>query len=757
MPVSISSSDVTFTTTSADVGRVENVVTTAAPTAKVTFKFTVARNPLTLRVGTTTGAQDVVTDIEFPPGKWVITFTPGAATYYLQFAALKVGKATLTGFARVAAGRFSIDTPWAGADISSIRFQQSLNVVWAAQRSYRTQVIERRGATSWGVRDYAPDDGPFFPLNATDYTLTPSALTGEITITANGPVFTALDAGMLLKLTHSGQYETATANSVDDATDWIKVTGIGDMRAFSYDVSGTFTATVLLERSVGTTANPETVTSITTATAGTLNDGFDNQIIYYRLRTSAYTSGSPAMTLAYSGGVTDGVARILSVSADNSVTADVIEPFAKTDATSLWYMGAWSTRSGWPAAVGMHDGRLALGRAYQYWLSAADDFESHLIGPNDADAISRTLTGKMNAISWLKGVDQLLAGTIGAEHRITAGALAEVLTPSTVFSKPISGRGSADTDAVPIDNAIAFIDRTRDRIYLATPDGDGYTLVDLTRLHRKIGGATGFKELAFQSSPEPRLWALRNDGQVAILAIDLAEQVAAWFRYKMEGATIKSLAIVPAGAEDAVYFVVDRGNATYLIERLAMEDYDTVSEAWRLQGAVEYSGTALGTLTGLSHLEGDTVHVWGNGREYGPLTVSGGSVTLPNDATVTYAITGVKYTGKFKGGRLDGGGAQGTALTQMKQVTGLGMMLYKTPGGMLKWGRSFTDADLTVLDDRVQDGTLVFDGPLQEQTIDEWFEFAGERTRDPRLHFVMDGAGPVTILGIVPKVDVNDR
>lgn len=753
MTVVISGADVTFTTTTSSVGRVENEITTAAPSSKVTFEFTVGRNPLTLRVGGASGDQDIVADLEFPPGKWKVTFTPGVSPYYLQFAALKLGKATLADFARVAAGRFELTAPWAEEDLSAVRIQQSLNVVWMAHRSYQTQVLERRGPTSWGLRDYAPEDGPFFPLNATDYTLTPNVLTGEATITANGPVFTAQDVGMLLKLTHSGQYETVTIANVGHATDWIRVTGIEVFRAFNYEITGTFTATVVLERSVGNTLNPETVTSFSSASAGPYQDDFDNQIIYYRLRCSAYTSGTPVATLRYSGGVTDGVARIVSVAADNSVTADVIEPFSKAEATALWYMGAWSSRTGWPAAVGMIDGRLAFGLASQYFLSGADAFESHLIGANDADAINRSLTGRMNAISWLKGVDQLLAGTIGSEHRITAGALQEILTPATTFSKAFGGRGSADSDAVVIDKAVAFISRTRKRIYLASPDGDEYSLIDLTRLHRGICGASGFKELAFQVDPYPRLWALRNDGQVAIMAIDPVEQLAAWFRYKLEGATIKSVAVIPATNEDGVYFVTDRGGDNLLIEKLAAEDYDTISEAWRLQGAVVYSGAATDTIDGLDHLEGAEVHVWGNGREFGPYTVSSGEITL--DAEVTYAIAGIKYTGKYKGPRLDFGGNQGTSLTQQKQVKGLGLMIYKTPGGHLKWGRGYDK--LTVLEDRLQDGTLIYDGPLQEQTADMWTDFQGESDRDPRLHIVMDGAGPATILGIVPKIDVSDR
>lgn len=759
MPVSIVGNDVTFTTTTADVGRVENEVTTAAPDDKVTFEFTVGRNPLTMRVGTTSGDQDIVTDIVFPPGSGQISFTPGASPYYIQFAAMEIGKATLTGFARVAAGRLDLTTPWAGADVASIRMQQSLNVVWMAHLAYQTQVLERRGATSWWLRDYAPPDGPFNPLNATSTTLTPDALTGEVTIDADAAIFTALDVGMLLKLTHSGQYETATVSALDDATDPIRVSGIEAARAFTYTITGSFTATIVLERSVGNEVNWQTVSSFTAATGPTeLNDTYDNQVIYYRLRCSAYTSGNPVLELVYSQGVTDGVARIVSVDADNSVTADVIEPFSKAEATPNWYFGAWGDRSGWPSSVGMHDGRLGFGRANAYWLSVADDFESHLIGANDDAAISRTLTGKMNAIAWLKGVDKMLAGSVGAEHMITGGSLEEVLTPATVYSKPFARRGSADADAVIIDTAVAFINRTRERIYLAYPDGNGYSLQDTTRLHPDIGGVGGFREIAFQTEPYPRLWCVRNDGQIAILALDPAEQIAAWYRYTTPGGTFESVAVVPAGTEDAVYFTVDRGGTNFLIEKLAMEAFTDLEDAWRLQSAVEYSGAAASVLTGLTHLEGEEVYVWGNGRKYGPYTVASGQITVyegdgVTPASLTYAITGLKYRGKHKGGRLDVGGTTGSALTQQKQIKGLGLMIYRTPGGMLEWGRDFDN--MTVLKDRVQDG-LIYDGPLQERTEDIYETFAGKMDRDARLCISMPGVGPATVLGLVPVVETHE-
>jgi hypothetical protein len=755
MPVSISHPDVDFTTTTSDEGRVESEITTTESDKAVTFKFTIARNRLILRVGTTSGAQDIVPDTAFDPGSWNITFSPGVGTYYLQFYLRDIGKATLRDFARVAPGDFDLETPYGEEDLSALRQAQSLNVVYLAHGSYQPRVLERRGSTSWGLRLYEPGDGPFTALNASNYTMTPSALTGEVTITASGPIFSSQDVGMLLKLTHAGQYETANVTAAEGTTDAIRVSGLGAARGFTYGVSGTFTGTWVLERSVGNELSYETVDTGTGVKATTTyNDDYDNQIIYYRLRCSAYTSGTLTFTLQNSQGVTDGVAKIVSVSADNEVTADVIDAFSKTSATVLWYFGEWSERFGYPTAIGLHDGRTAWGRNASYWLSAADSYESHLIGAEDADAIARTLTGRINSMTWLTGVKNLLAGTTGSEHHITAGQYSEVLTPSTTLSRELSTRGSAAADAVKIDQSVVFISRSRKRLYLATEDSDGgLELYDLTRLHPDIAGATGFKEIAFQREPYPRLWCVRNDGEVAILLFEPTEQIAAWTRYTAaESGSFKSVAVIPEAYQDGVYFVVDRGGDNFLIEKLAQEEFTDLEDAWRLQSAVEYSGSATTSLSGLDHLEGEDVYVWGNGRQSGPYTVSSGAITC--DYEVTYAIIGLLYEGKYKGPRLSYGAQAGSSLTLQKKVEALGMLLYRTPGGAIKWGRNYED--MTVLKDRMQSGTISFDSPLQEWTSDEKMNFEGKFELDSRLHISMPSAGPATVLGLIPRLKTNE-
>lgn len=756
MTISVSGSEITFTTTSSNRATARSEVTTAEPTGLVTFAFEVQRNPLVIRVGTTAGGQEVVSDLVYEPGTHTISFTPEASPYYVEFSLFNVGKAVLKNFARVASGDFSLPMPWTG-NFHLLRLHQSLNVIYAAHPAFEPRVIERRGDTSWTNRYLRPDDGPFDLLNATDIRLTPSAQTGEVTITASAPAFAAQDAGSLLRLTQSGQYEASSFTTTDDATESIRVSGVDTSRVFNYSISGTFSATIWLERSIGNEFNWEVVQAFTTAASGSFDDELDNQIIFYRLRSVSHASGTADVSLTYSQGVTDGVARIVSVEADNEVIADVVEPFSRLTETALWYRGAWSARNGWPSAVGMYDGRLSLVRDDQYWLSSPDLFESFRIGAEEDAAINRSLTGRMNAAQWIKGVRHLLVGTTGSEHIITAGDLNEILTPATTFSRGLKARGSVSADACIIDDYVAFISRSGQRIYLMADAGGGrYELIDLTRLHPEVGGPSGFKELAFQYEPEPRLWAVRHDGEIAVLLLDQSERLMGWSRMTTPGGLFRSVCVLPTTNEDQVFFLIDRPELKtgeeWFIERLAPEAFTHTKYAQRLHSAVVYDGAATTTLTGLGHLEGEEVYTWGDGVQYGPFTVSSESITLPH--AVSYAVTGLLSIGRYKSPRLDWGAQAGTALTRHKQVKGLGLMVRDTPGGQMRWGRSFDPDHMETLKDRQVIDT--FDTPAQGLTFDDEMDFEGVSDRDARVYVEMHGAGPVTILGMVPVIETNE-
>jgi hypothetical protein len=746
----------TFTGAAGETAAAESEVTTAAPTTAVSFSFEVERSPLTLKVGTTSDGIDIVQASVFAPGFHIVTLTPGVSPYYVRFELNGVGVALLKNFTRLAPGTLEITSPYSAADVASVRWAQSLNTMWFAGGGEEMHVFERRGANSWSLRPFLQIDGPFTALNGSDVTLTPNARTGAVTITASRALFATYDAGSLIKIVHPGQFETEDLGVVDAVTDPIEVSGIESSRIFQYAITGTFVGTVILERSIGNTVNYTTVLSTSTVTSGSLDDDLDNQVAYYRWRMGAYTSGSATASLTYAGGVTEGIARVVTVAADNSVTADVIEPFGKTTASSLWALGEWSDRFGHPEAVALFDGRLWALRGNAYWGSASDNFGSFAVGPLASDAISRTFGGNMASARWAVGASRLLVGLSGFESEIGSNSFDEVLKPENVRARNKSTKGSADSHAIHLDDAAIFINRSKQRLYrfgYSNQTGDMGT-IDLTRMHREIASTLGFVELAWQQEPEPRLWCVRGDGQVGALVFDVDEGVVAWCRMVVDG-DIESVCCLPTDdAEDEVYFVVKRvvgGVDVRHVEKLAPEAWTTIQTAWRLHDALAYSGTATSTFTGLSHLEGRTdVYVWANGQEAGPLTVTGGSITLPFE--VTYAIAGLKYSGRYKSGRLAWGSRMGASLVANKQLESLGLVIHRTAGGSLKWGTDFTDMER--LDDRIDDGTLVFDAAVQTWSGDFQFNVHGWTERDTRLHIEMDTAGPATVLALVETMKV---
>lgn len=752
-----SSGVITLTGAAGEEAIAQSVVTTTAEDTLVSFEFNVAFNPVKLRIGSTSGGQEIVSDTAFLPGYHVISFTPGVTTYYVQFILQGVGIATVSNFARIAPGVLALDTPYSAADMANTRFDQSNNTVFFANGSYETQVLERRGQYSFSFRPFYQVDGPFASLNLSDVTLTPTARTGRTTVTASTALFTTLDEGGLLRITHPGQFETADLSAVDDVTDAIRVTGVETSRVFRVVISGTWSGTVVLERSVGNEYSYETYATYTSNTAASVDDDLDNQIIYYRFRCSAYTSGAATCSLTYAQGVTDGIAKIVSVDADNEVTVDVLDPFGKTTASSLWQFGAWSGRYGYPDAVTLFDGRLWFPRGNEYFGSASDNFASFDVGPLADQAINRSFTGRMSRARWMRGASALICGLAGYESQVGSNALDDVIIPENVRSKPVQARGSAAADPVVVGTGPVFISRSKKRLYHLLADGNAQIAVDLTRLNRDIAGAGGFKQIDFQVEPEPRIWAVREDGQVGVLVYDDLEQVMAWCRMVVDG-YVESVCCLPGTPEDEVYFVVRRtidGSTVRYIEKLAAQAWDTLQEANRLHCSLVYSGSSTSSLSGLDHLEGrEDVYVWANGQQAGPFTVSSGTIADVG-FSFTYAIAGLLYEGTYKSGRLNWGAAMGSALATNKQIEKAGLILHQTAGGSVSWGDDPDDME-TLPDRKTDEGeTLTFDSAVQLWSEDLEESVMGWTDRDSRLYIKMSTAGPATVLGIATTLKTN--
>ena len=100
-----------------------------------------------------------------------------------------------------------ITVPYAADDLDRLYFSQSGDVVYIAHPFYPLRTITRFSQTDWRTAEVNLIDGPYLPLNGGDISLTPSAVQGNITITASANVFSSTDVGRQVRIMHNPEYD----------------------------------------------------------------------------------------------------------------------------------------------------------------------------------------------------------------------------------------------------------------------------------------------------------------------------------------------------------------------------------------------------------------------------------------------------------------------------------------------------------------------------------------------------------------------
>lgn len=738
-------------------------ITTAETTKAATFTFNVTRRPVKVQVGTTTSNANIMAERTFMPGSHVITVTPGAGTYYIQVQLEEPGSAVMFDPVRMAPGDLRIPSPYADTEFRSLRYRQSNNAYYLFHPDHRSRVLERYSNYDWSLRYLRPQRGPFEPVNTREITLTPNVRVGSVAISASEAVFTSSMVGKLIELTHSGQVRSRNINGNNQTTDSIRVVGAGTDRAFTLEVTGTFTGNVLIERSIGNETNWQVYSTHTGAGTVPVNDGLDDQIIYYRLNSSGWASGSADVVLTYSLGETTGRCEIIQYNSTTSVSAEIFddERFGATTATSLWSLGSWGDDTGWPAAGAFQDNRLHLVGEDRYWFSESDDYEGFEVGEESDQAGNRRMAvgNSSNTSRWLETSDRIMVGTTGEMMQIRSSALDEAITPSNVNLRGGKAKGVANAQPIVVDDRIVAISRNMKRLVQLFPNGDKFGLDDLTYLHKHIAGrgsnSSGFIEIAYQEEPEPRVYCVRQDGELAVMTFKPDQQVYAWSRYtEPTGGGFESVCVTPGVPEDYIDVIVRRvigGVEKRFRERFAPQDFDESVEAVRVQSAVVYDGVATDTISGLDHLEGETVAVWANGRVHDDCVVDSGSITLNYE--VTHAVVGLNYVGKWQSVKLAYGARYGTALGQEKKVERAGLCVLETPVGAVGYGRNFEAIDW--LTGEYEDG-MIMDEPVTLITDEISQSIEGATERDARFCVLMDKPAPATVLAVIPNVNLSE-
>jgi hypothetical protein len=712
----------------------------------------IVRGLVELSVGSSEGGTQYIPKTYLRPGWHSISFTP-TGNFHIRFSSLTKYPSLVSSVAVEAAGDMTVTTPWQAADLPNVRFVQSGDVLFCCDGNNQQQRIERQQDGSWSVVAYEAFDGPFAPDNLTPVTITPSALSGTATLTASTATFTLDHVGGLFRVDSQGQTVTATITAEDQWTSEIRVTGIDSGRVFSLEITdNTDNLTFTLQRSVGAPGDWTDVENRTTSTVYPFDDGLDNQIVYYRIgvKTGNYSGvTTPTTTLTYSAGSISGVGRVTDFTSDTVVGVDVISPFGNTKATDSWAAGAWSEEKGWPSAVTLYDGRLWWAGNDKIYGSASDAFST--FSPTiegDSGPIARSIgAGPVDTIGWLLPLTQLIIGTQGAELGAKASSLEEPLTPTAFSLKAISTQGSARVQSVKVDTSGIFIQRNGRRVYEIGPGDSGYSYStnDLSAIVPDIG-SPGIVRIGVQRQPDTRIHCVRSDGTVAVLVYDKVENVNCWVEVETDG-EVEDVVVVPGTSEDAVYYVVRRtiGTEKVYLEKWSTEDESHGGATTKLSDSSKTFAGPIQTVTGLSHLEGQTVVAWGNSKDLGTYTVSSGQIGLSESAT---AVTvGLPYTAQFKSARLILESSAGSAgLTQRKAIDHVGLILAYTHAQGLRYGQDFDYLDDLPLREAYAD---VDQDSVWTDYDEDSVEVNGSWTTDARLCLEAESPRPCTVVACV--------
>lgn len=717
------------------------------------LRIVVSRGPCLLRVGSTAGADDLVRQAVLRTGTHSIAFTPGA-TFHIDLSATAKYPILIDSVAIEPEGPVEIPTPWADMDAcKAVRWAQSSDVVFCAAPGIRQARIERRANNSWSVVDYLANDGPFLTENIENIRLTPSAITGAITLTASRGLFQSGHVGAIFRLSSQGQFVADDLVASNTYSGVIRVTGVTDSRIFTINRTGTWAGTLSLQRSISSVGDWVTVATYTANGTITYDDGLDNSIAFYRIgfAAGAYTSGTAHVELAYASGSITGVVRVTAFSSDTSVSAVVLSDLGGTGSTDVWAEGAWSDVSGWPEAVALSEGRLwwfGQGRAFGSLPDGFSIFNPDTEG--DSAPVNRRVGDLGAGANWALPLQNLIVGNDAGEWSIRSTSFDEPITPSNYNAKARTTKGSASVPAVIADNSGYFVARTGEAVYELAYDSAsyGYAALDTMQLVPEVGKGEVVR-LGAQQSPDLRLHAVRGDGTAGILVRDSAEKVLCWVDVETDGA-IEDVIVLPGRVEDRVFYRVRRivnGVAVRFIERWALEQE---CQGGMLSKLADSSVSGFGAVTGLGHLEGREVVIWADGADHGTAIVSGGGLPV----SFSEWCVGLGYRARYRSAKLAGQTALGLALTQRSRVNSIGLVLDHTHAQGLRYG-----PDFDVMDDLplIEDGAPVVANTVWDSYDKGMVEFPGDWSSDNRICLEAAAPRPCTVLAAAMNVDRQDH
>jgi hypothetical protein len=645
---------------------------------------------------------------------------------------------------------YEIATPYGAQHLDRLKWTQSADVLYLCHPDLQPRKLTRTGHTSWTLTALDAQDGPYGEVNGESAkTLQPSATTGSVTITAAGfAPFVAGDVGRLVRLHHGSTWG------------WARITAFTSSTQVTADVKSAFG---------GTTAAPE-----------------------WRLGAWSAANGWPACVsfheerLVFAGSLASPQTLWLSASGD-------FETFApsRADGTVLDDSAITVTISDdrVNAIRWLSSGKeLAIGAVGGEFTAAASSL-NEAITPTNITVRRESTIGVADAMPVRIGQSVLYiqrARRRLMEFGYSLQSDGHVSTEQSILARHLLRPGIRD---------IAWQQEPWSVLWACRDDGVllGVTYLpeqQVTGWHRHGLGGSDVRVLSLaviRAPAQDELWLAVErtingtvQRSVEVLQPEFApggegDRGDAFFvdcGLTFDGAMNASLTPGDVSGDNVVFtagtVAFDVGSIGREIRyrydaegesRLARAEVTTFLSAMQVRARIitpfpNVSPIAAGawrltasTLSGLGHLEGETVQILADGATHADRQVVAGQVAL--DRKTAVAHVGLPYRSTLETLSLEAGSLAGTALSKEKRIHRAAVRLLDTLG--CRVGRDGTLDEVLFRSgaDPMDEGPQLFTG-------DKLVEFPAGWDREMTVVVLQDLPLPCTVTAIVPRVATND-
>ncbi len=655
---------------------------------------------------------------------------------------------------------YTVVSPYASTQVFDLKFTQSGDVIYVTHPLYNPRKITRTAHTAWTVTSIDFLDGPYLNQNTTSFgavpsasTLTPAATTGATTITASSALWVAGDVGRLVRILHGALWGYAKITSVFSTT----VANVTVVNAFGATTASSNWRVGLWCETLG---YPSTVVffedRLVFAGASGTPQRFDTS------KTSDYENFAPTDT---AGVVADNnaVSHALNANDVNVIrwmTSDekglligtvggewIVRPSSQSEALSATNVSAKRASSYGSAniqPVQMGKATMFVQRAGKKVRELLYFYDVDGFQANDLTLLSEHITGaglvqlahqkEPQSVMWAAREDGALAAL--SYDR-------DIESLKAGWSRHILG-GSSDAGGTQAQvESVAVI---------PSPDGTSQELWVVVK--RWINGAT-----------------VRQVEYMTALFDDLTEQRDAFFvdcgltydsPITITGATKANPVVVTATAHglsngdsiriSGVLGMSDLNDETFTVANVAANTFQLSGINGTAYTTYVSGGQArklVSTISGLWHLEGQSVAILADGAVLPNATVASGAISLSVPSAVVQA--GLAYNSDGQLPRLDAGSADGTSLGKTRRAHRVGFLLHRTLG--FKIGMNFDELDTVTFrttSDAMSRAPELFSGILSDN-IDATYDFENQ------IAWRQDQPLPGMILAIFPQLVTQDR